>query len=105
MEASVRKQPFCREAPEAWPPLTVLVWNGYQLGGNISFFTGTQGHKACKMRFIEQVLATEGAFAQIAGLHNPLKRVIGSDLTSLGLLITLSASGLSEAFDYGGGGT
>ncbi|MDQ3966307.1 MAG: pyridoxamine 5'-phosphate oxidase family protein [Actinomycetota bacterium] len=36
------------------PPLTVPVWYGYRLGGNISFFTGTQGRKARKTRLIEK---------------------------------------------------
>jgi uncharacterized protein len=36
------------------PPLTVPVWYGYQPGGNITFFTGTQGHKARKTGLIEK---------------------------------------------------
>jgi nitroimidazol reductase NimA-like FMN-containing flavoprotein (pyridoxamine 5'-phosphate oxidase superfamily) len=36
------------------PPLTVPLWYGYEPGGNISFFTGTQGRKACKTRLIEK---------------------------------------------------
>jgi uncharacterized protein len=36
------------------PPLTVPVWYGYQPGGNISFFTGTQGRKARKTRLIQK---------------------------------------------------
>jgi nitroimidazol reductase NimA-like FMN-containing flavoprotein (pyridoxamine 5'-phosphate oxidase superfamily) len=35
------------------PPLTVPVWYGYQPGGNISFFTGTQGRKARKTTLIQ----------------------------------------------------
>jgi nitroimidazol reductase NimA-like FMN-containing flavoprotein (pyridoxamine 5'-phosphate oxidase superfamily) len=36
------------------PPLTVPVWYGYQPGGHLSFFTGTQGRKARKTRLIEK---------------------------------------------------
>jgi nitroimidazol reductase NimA-like FMN-containing flavoprotein (pyridoxamine 5'-phosphate oxidase superfamily) len=36
------------------PPLTVPVWYGYQPGGNVSFFTGTQGRKARKTRLIKK---------------------------------------------------
>jgi nitroimidazol reductase NimA-like FMN-containing flavoprotein (pyridoxamine 5'-phosphate oxidase superfamily) len=36
------------------PPLTVPVWYGYRPGGNLSFFTGTQGRKARKTRLIEK---------------------------------------------------
>ena len=36
------------------PPLTVLVWYGYRPGGNVSFFTGTQGRKARKTRLIQK---------------------------------------------------
>jgi uncharacterized protein len=36
------------------PPLTVPVWYGYQPGGNISFFTGTQGRKARKTTLIQK---------------------------------------------------
>jgi uncharacterized protein len=36
------------------PPLTVPVWYGYKPGGNISFFTGTQGRKARKTGLIEK---------------------------------------------------
>jgi uncharacterized protein len=36
------------------PPLTVPLWYGYEPGGNISFFTGTQGRKARKTRLIEK---------------------------------------------------
>lgn len=35
------------------PPLTVPLWYGYQPGGNITFFTGTQGNKARKTRLIQ----------------------------------------------------
>jgi nitroimidazol reductase NimA-like FMN-containing flavoprotein (pyridoxamine 5'-phosphate oxidase superfamily) len=34
------------------PPLTVPVWYGYHPGGNVTFFTGTQGRKARKTRLI-----------------------------------------------------
>ena len=30
------------------PPLSAPVWYAYQPGGNITFFTGTQGHRARK---------------------------------------------------------
>ncbi|CAA9575456.1 MAG: hypothetical protein AVDCRST_MAG49-4118 [uncultured Thermomicrobiales bacterium] len=30
------------------PPLTVPVWYGYQPGGSLSYFTGTQGRRARK---------------------------------------------------------
>ena len=36
------------------PPLTVPIWYGYQPGGNLSVFTGSQGRKARKSRLIEQ---------------------------------------------------
>ena len=36
------------------PPLTVPVWYGYEPGGNVTFFTGTQGRKARKTRLIEK---------------------------------------------------
>ena len=36
------------------PPLTVPLWYGYEPGGNISFFTGTQGRKARKTRLIQR---------------------------------------------------
>ena len=37
------------------PPLTVPIWYGYQPGGNVTFFTGTQGRKARKTRLIEKM--------------------------------------------------
>ena len=36
------------------PPLTVPVWYGYQPGGHLTFFTGTQGRKARKTRLIQK---------------------------------------------------
>jgi nitroimidazol reductase NimA-like FMN-containing flavoprotein (pyridoxamine 5'-phosphate oxidase superfamily) len=36
------------------PPLSVPVWYAYQPGGNITFFTGTQGRKARKTVLIER---------------------------------------------------
>jgi nitroimidazol reductase NimA-like FMN-containing flavoprotein (pyridoxamine 5'-phosphate oxidase superfamily) len=36
------------------PPLTVPVWYNYRPGGNLSFFTGTQGRKARKSELIKQ---------------------------------------------------
>lgn len=36
------------------PPLTVPVWYGYEPGGDLSFFTGTQGRTARKSRLIEK---------------------------------------------------
>ena len=36
------------------PPLTVPVWYGYQPGGNVSFFTGTQGRRTRKTRLIKK---------------------------------------------------
>jgi uncharacterized protein len=36
------------------PPLTVPVWYGYEPGGNLSFFTGTQGRRARKTGLIEK---------------------------------------------------
>jgi nitroimidazol reductase NimA-like FMN-containing flavoprotein (pyridoxamine 5'-phosphate oxidase superfamily) len=36
------------------PPLTVPVWYGYEPGGELTFFTGTQGRKARKTRLIER---------------------------------------------------
>jgi uncharacterized protein len=37
------------------PPLTVPLWYGYEPGGNISFFTATQGRKARKTGLIREV--------------------------------------------------
>jgi len=34
------------------PPLTVPIWYGYELGGNVTFFTGTMGRTARKSRLI-----------------------------------------------------
>jgi nitroimidazol reductase NimA-like FMN-containing flavoprotein (pyridoxamine 5'-phosphate oxidase superfamily) len=36
------------------PPLTVPIWYHYEPGGNLTFFTGTQGRKARKTRLIEK---------------------------------------------------
>ena len=36
------------------PPLTVPVWYGYRPGGNVSFFTGTQGSRARKIKLIQE---------------------------------------------------
>lgn len=36
------------------PPLAVPTWYGYQPGGDITFFTGTQGHRARKTQLIEK---------------------------------------------------
>lgn len=36
------------------PPLAMPSWYGYQPGGNISFFTGTQGRKARKIELIQK---------------------------------------------------
>jgi hypothetical protein len=36
------------------PPLAVPLWYSYQPGGNITFFTGTQGRKARKTALIER---------------------------------------------------
>ena len=36
------------------PPLTVPLWYGYEPGGDISFFTGTQGRRARKTGLIER---------------------------------------------------
>jgi nitroimidazol reductase NimA-like FMN-containing flavoprotein (pyridoxamine 5'-phosphate oxidase superfamily) len=36
------------------PPLTVPIWYHYQPGGNVTFFTGTQGRKARKIGLIER---------------------------------------------------
>ena len=35
------------------PPLSVPVWYHYEPGGNLTFFTGTQGRKARKTALIE----------------------------------------------------
>src|SRR5262245_53169562 len=40
------------------PPLTTPIWYGYQPGGNITFFTGTQGHRARKVGLLEKAGAT-----------------------------------------------
>ena len=36
------------------PPLTVPVWYDYQPGGQLTFFTGTQGRTARKTRLIDE---------------------------------------------------
>lgn len=36
------------------PPLTIPVWYGYQPGGNLTFFTGSQGRKARKTGLIRK---------------------------------------------------
>jgi hypothetical protein len=36
------------------PPLTVPVWHAYRPGGNLTFFTGTQGRAARKTGLIER---------------------------------------------------
>jgi nitroimidazol reductase NimA-like FMN-containing flavoprotein (pyridoxamine 5'-phosphate oxidase superfamily) len=36
------------------PPLTVPVWYAYQPGGNLTFFTNTQGLRTRKTRLIDQ---------------------------------------------------
>ena len=36
------------------PPLTVPVWYGYRPGGDLTFFTGSQGRRARKSRLIEK---------------------------------------------------
>ena len=36
------------------PPLTVPVWYSYEPGGNVTFFTGTQGRTAQKTALIER---------------------------------------------------
>ena len=41
-------------AGDGRPPLTVPIWYGYQPGGALSFFTGTQGRQARKTALIER---------------------------------------------------
>jgi nitroimidazol reductase NimA-like FMN-containing flavoprotein (pyridoxamine 5'-phosphate oxidase superfamily) len=36
------------------PPHTLPTWYGYEPGGNLSFFTGTQGRKARKIGLIQK---------------------------------------------------
>ncbi|MBO0850987.1 MAG: pyridoxamine 5'-phosphate oxidase family protein, partial [Pseudonocardia sp.] len=36
------------------PPLTVPVWYAYEPGGDLTFFTGTQGRTARKARLLER---------------------------------------------------
>lgn len=36
------------------PPLTAPVWYAYQPGGNITFFTGTEGRRVRKTRLLER---------------------------------------------------
>lgn len=36
------------------PPLTVPIWYGYEPGGSITFFTGTEGRPAQKTALIER---------------------------------------------------
>jgi hypothetical protein len=42
------------ESDDDRPPLTVPVWYHYAPGGEITFFTGTQGRKARKTRLLEK---------------------------------------------------
>lgn len=39
---------------DARPPLTIPLWYGYEPGGNLTFFTGTQGRKARKTGLIQK---------------------------------------------------
>jgi uncharacterized protein len=39
---------------DARPPLTLPVWYHYQMGGNITFFSGTQGRRARKTKLIRR---------------------------------------------------
>ncbi|HEY8599226.1 MAG TPA: pyridoxamine 5'-phosphate oxidase family protein [Thermomicrobiales bacterium] len=39
---------------EGRPPLTIPLWYAYEPGGNLTFFTGTQGRKARKTALIER---------------------------------------------------
>jgi uncharacterized protein len=41
-------------ADDGRPPLTVPVWYAYRPGGDITFFTGTQGRRVRKTRLIER---------------------------------------------------
>ncbi|MGC0423279.1 pyridoxamine 5'-phosphate oxidase family protein [Embleya sp. AB8] len=41
----------------ARPPLTVPVWYAYRPGGEVTFFTGTQGRTARKTRLLERARA------------------------------------------------
>lgn len=41
-------------ADDGRPPLTVPVWYAYRPGGNLTFFTGTQGRRARKTRLLER---------------------------------------------------
>lgn len=49
---------------EGRPPLTVPIWYHYQPGGNLTFFTGTQGRKARKTRLIRQAGAVSFSVQQ-----------------------------------------
>ena len=39
---------------DARPPLAVPIWYHYEPGGDVTFFTGTQGRRARKTRLIER---------------------------------------------------
>jgi uncharacterized protein len=41
-------------AEDGRPPLTVPVWHAYQPGGELTFFTGTQGRTARKVDLLEK---------------------------------------------------
>ena len=41
-------------AEDGRPPLTVPVWHAYQPGGDLTFFTGTQGRTARKVKLLEK---------------------------------------------------
>jgi nitroimidazol reductase NimA-like FMN-containing flavoprotein (pyridoxamine 5'-phosphate oxidase superfamily) len=41
-------------ADDGRPPLAVPIWYGYEPGGDLTFFTGTQGRKARKIDLIRK---------------------------------------------------
>ena len=45
---------LCVTSDDDRPPLAVPVWYGYQPGGSLSFFTGTEGRKARKTGLIRR---------------------------------------------------
>jgi nitroimidazol reductase NimA-like FMN-containing flavoprotein (pyridoxamine 5'-phosphate oxidase superfamily) len=52
--AEIRVAVVSVAATDGRPPLVAPVWYAYEPGGNLTFFTGTHGHKARKIGLIER---------------------------------------------------
>jgi uncharacterized protein len=62
------------------PPLTVPVWYAYEPGGNLTFFTGSQGRPARKTRLLERA----GTFSFCVQHPRPPYRYVTVECTVLG---------------------